>query len=261
MKKAMIICLVVLFAIPLIPLFFQAVSFGWRWPHILPENYQIEALKTVMKDPKLVEALLMTVWIGIIVLLINLAVGIPAGKVLAFHSFKMKSTIELLLIGPILIPALAIAMGLHITFLKLGWANHWWGVALVHLVPTLPYTIRIFKSGYERLGSKLIEQALLLGVSKRKIFWTLELPLLLPTFRMAVVLILLISFSQYALTAIIGGGSVVTLALIYYPYFHSSNPTMIASFSLVFIVLPIIFLMVFEAAIRIMKVVERRSYD
>ena len=41
------------------------------------------------------------------------------------------------------------------------------------------------------------------------------------------------------LTAIIGGGSVVTLAMIYYPFTRSADESVMAAFSLVFMMIPL----------------------
>ncbi|UTW69529.1 hypothetical protein KHA80_22760 [Anaerobacillus sp. HL2] len=62
-----------------------------------------------------------------------------------------------------------------------------------------------------------MSKAVTLGVNKWKIFWTIEVQLLLPTIQ-CVHIGVYHFVSQYAITAIIGGGNVVTLALVYYPF-------------------------------------------
>lgn len=254
MKKLMYFTLfLVIFFLPIVFLFFQSFAGFWRWPQLVPETFQIQAWEVLFHEPRLLEALQVTFYIGFLVVFINLIVGLIAGRALAYNQFKGKSVIEMILLAPILVPSLAIAMGLHITFIKMGLANHWLGVVIVHLVPTLPYSIRIFRSGYDRLGIKIIEQAVTLGVNKWKIFWTVEVQLLLPTIRSASILAFIISLSQYAITAFIGGGNVVTLALVYYPFFQSSNQALIASFSFMFFLLPILFLFILELLLKLIK--------
>ncbi|OIJ20879.1 ABC transporter permease [Anaerobacillus alkalidiazotrophicus] len=244
----------IVFLFPIVFLFIQSVAVQWRWPQIFPEMFHFYSWEILFIEPRLIEALQVTMFIGFVVVFINLLLGILAGKGLSHHQFKGKSMIEMILMAPILVPSLAIALGLHMTFIRLGLANHWVGVVFVHLVPTLPYTIRIFRSGYDRLGRKIIEQGITLGISHWKIFWTIEIPLLMPSIRSAVMLTYIISLSQYALTAIIGGGNVVTLALVYYPFFQSSNPGVIASFSFLFFLLPILFFIIFEGTVKLLKI-------
>jgi putative spermidine/putrescine transport system permease protein len=84
------------------------------------------------------------------------------------------------------------------------------------------------------------------------VFRTISLPLLLPSIRSTVLLVFVISLSQYMLTALIGGGNVVTLAMIYYPFLSSVNEAVIASFSILFGILPILFLLMVEGFIRLL---------
>lgn len=250
-KKVLIIVLFLIFLVPLFFIILQSVAFSWRWPELLPSEFSFRGWRALINEPRLGEALQSTILIGVAVVLLNFLIGIPAAKALAYYSFPGKNTIDVLLLSPILIPNLAIAMGLHFTFIRLGIANHMLGVIFVHLIPTVPYTIRIFRGGFERIGDKWGEVGATLGASSWQIFWTVQLPMMVPTIRSAAVLIFVISLSQYALTALIGGGNIMTLAMLYFPYFQSNDPAVLASFSAVFILFPIIFLIVLELILRL----------
>lgn len=240
---------VVFFVLPLLFLILQSFAFGWRWPDIFPTDFSLRGWQVLAREPQLFSALGVTMLIGFSVVILNLLLAIPAGKALAQYHFKGKAWIESLLFLPILIPALAVAMGIHFTMIKLGLANVWWGVVLVHLIPTLPYSVRIMRSGYERMGTQWIEQAISLGVSRWRVFWTVSVPFLLPSLRSAVVLAFVISLSQYVLTIMIGGGNVITWAVIYYPFLRSVDDAVIASFSLLFALLPLLFIALFEGCV------------
>lgn len=142
---------------------------------------------------------------------------------------------------PLLIPLLFIVMGIHLTMIRLNLADTIIGVVIVHLLPAVPYAIRILRTGYERIGTRWYEQATVLGASRFKQFWTITVPMLMPSIRSAIVLTVVITLSQYALTAIIGGGIITTLPMIYYPYFNSADQSIMAAFTLLFAVLPILF--------------------
>ena len=116
-----------------------------------------------MNEGEFLDSVGVSIWIAIVVLSLNLLIGITAGKVFSYSSFRGKSLIEALMMLPLFIPVLVVAIGLHITFIRYGLSDHWLGVALVHLVPTIPYSIKMFKTGYEQIGSKLLEQSTILG--------------------------------------------------------------------------------------------------
>lgn len=245
--------------LPLAILVIQSFAFSWRWGEVLPSEYSLRGWQVLLQEPKLVSAILMTVAVGFMVVVINLLIAIPSGKALALQSFKGKTLIDTILFMPILIPTLGIAMGVHMTFIRLGIADTIIGVVLVHLIPTVPYSIRLLRGGYERVGNKWLEQAKTLGASPWKSFFTVSLPLLLPSIRTAIFLVFLISLSQYVITLIIGGGTVITLAMLYYPFFYSVDYAVIASFSVLFAVIPIVFLALVEVCLLLFVPYYKRS--
>ncbi|WNF36242.1 ABC transporter permease subunit [Bacillaceae bacterium IKA-2] len=250
-KMIVIVILIAVFSVPIILLSLKSLAVGWSWGELLPSDFSLRGWSVVLNDPKIVAAISVTYKIAIAVILLNLLIAIPTGRALAFYSFKGKGVIETILFMPILIPALAIAMGIHLTMIKLGLADQWLGVVLVHLIPTVPYSIRILRSGFERVGMKWEEQSFTLGGTTLSTFWLVMFPLLLPSLRAAIYLTYVISLSQYVLTALIGGGNVVTLAMLYYPYFSSVDDMVIASFSLMFALLPLLFIVMVELVIRV----------
>jgi len=249
-KLVMISLLILLFMSPVMLMSLKSVSFGWTWPDWRPIQFDWRAWGVVFSEPRIYQSLWNTVIIAVVVVVLNFMIAIPAAYGLSRFHFKGKALIESLLMLPILIPVLAVAMGLHFTMIRLGLTDSVGGVIFIHMLPTLPYAIRVMKSGFDRLKHEWEEQAAVLGVNSRVVFLTVMVPLLIPSLRSMAILVFVISLSQYVLTAIIGGGIVSTLPMIYYPFFTSADEAVIASFSVLFALLPIIFLMTFEMIIR-----------
>lgn len=250
-RKLIFFIFILSFFFPIVFLALKSVAVSWSWGEPLPSDFSFRGWAVVLDDPNIVSAISVTFKIAIAVILINLLIAIPAGRVLAFYSFKGKGLIETVLFLPIIIPSLAVAMGIHLTMIKLGFADQWLGVVLVHLIPTVPYSIRILRSGFERVGMKWEEQSVTLGGTPLRTFWSVIFPLLLPSLRATIYLTFVISLSQYVLTALIGGGNVVTLAMLYYPYFSSVDDLVIASFSFLFALMPLLFIAIVELMIRV----------
>ncbi|MCA0985887.1 ABC transporter permease [Guptibacillus algicola] len=263
-KKRKVIVLItlfifmLLFILPLFTIVVKSFAADWKWPILFPNELGLDGWVVIFTDPALVKSVITTLKLGIMVVLLNLILAMPAAKALSLYTFKVKFLIEAFLLSPILIPGILLAMGLQYTLIQFGLADRLSGVLLVHLIPTLPYSIRIMRAGYERLGKGLSEQAAVLGSGPLIRFFTVSLPLLIPSIRSLMLLTFVISLGQYALTAIIGGGVVTTLPLLYYPYFSSSNEAVIAGFSLLFALLPLLFVGVAEIALRaVIRVVNR----
>ncbi|WP_026690613.1 ABC transporter permease [Alteribacter aurantiacus] len=242
-----------LFVAPVILLLLQSVSTPWRFGMILPRDFTLSGWIYVLSDQTLMRALLVTVGIGAVVVVLNVVIAIPAAKGLASRNFKGKSIIDTFLFLPILVPVLGIAMGLHFTMIRLGLADSFTGVVVVHLIPTVPYSIRIFRAAFERMGSRWEEQGKVLGSSPWQVFWHIQLPQLSSSVRAAVFLTMVISLSQYVLTVIIGGGRVVTLPMLYYPFVSSGNDTVLAAFSLLFALVPIVLAIGVELSLRLLS--------
>jgi putative spermidine/putrescine transport system permease protein len=79
-----------------------------------------------------------------------------------------------------------------------------------------------------------------LGASRLRIFFTVTLRLVFPGLIVAGLFAFLISWSQYLLTLLIGGGQVLTLPLLLFSAVSGGNPTTIAALSLLFVAPPVL---------------------
>lgn len=239
----------VFFVFPMILLLLQSVSSPWRFQSEDGFTWQWTSYQKLLQDPMLWEATLTSIVIGYAVLVINFIIGLFTGKALVSSSYKGKAWVEAILLSPILLPVLAIAMGLHLLMIRIGLADTLIGVILLHLVPTVPYSIKIFYNGFNQIGPAMMEQSNILGAGFWTQIFTVELPLLRPAIRSLTFLTIVISLSQYAITAIIGGGRILTLPLVFFPYMENANTSLMAAFSIWFAVIPVTMYIVIELLI------------
>jgi putative spermidine/putrescine transport system permease protein len=178
--------------------------------------------------------------IALAVSLLSLLFAVPAGRVLGLREFKGRQAAWLLLFLPTVVPPLAIGMGLNILFLQIGLAGTIIGVLLAHLVPTLPYTVFTISGAFARYDENFEHQALSLGASRVRVFMSVTLRLISPSLVVAALFAFLISWSQYLLSLLIGGGQVITLPMLLFSTVSGNNPTSIAVLSLLFVAPPVI---------------------
>jgi putative spermidine/putrescine transport system permease protein len=228
---------------PLLPLVPWSLSAGWRWPDLLPERWSGRAWAyLVSPGAQALPALLTSLALAAAVTLLALAAGLPAALALGQRRFRGRALVELLVFAPILTPPLTVAMGLQVVFVRLGLADTAPGVLLVHLVFAVPYVVLILASACAALGPEWEQQARSLGASPWRAFWHVTLPLLRPALAVAALLAFLVSWSQYALTLLIGGGAVFTLPLLVFAVARGSDPALAAAAALLFVAPTIIFL-------------------
>ncbi|MBH0231589.1 ABC transporter permease [Halobacillus yeomjeoni] len=249
-KTTFLLLASVLFIAPALLLVLQSLSKTWRFQAGEGFTFSLNSYQILLSDPNLWSATFWSFTVGSGVLIVNLIIGILTGKALATLSFKGKSWVEVLLLTPILIPVLATAMGLHLFMIRAGLADTAAGVMLIHLVPTIPYSIKIFHNSYNQMGRLMLEQPAILGASPVRQLFTVELPLMKPAVRSVTFLTIVISLSQYAITAIIGGGRIITLPMVFYPFLDTANASIMAAFSVWFAALPLLMYVMVELLIR-----------
>lgn len=227
--------------IPLLLLIFLSLGSSWHWPYLLPPHFSLSSWAYVLNPASgSLTALITSFKIALAVALINLMLALPAAKSLAHYRFRGKRIIEIILLLPALVPPWAVIAGIHKTFIQLSLADTVSGVVLSHLIPTLPYMVRTLKVSFANIDNALEEQAWLLGADKAQTFFYITLPLLLPGIAAGSILSILISLSEYLTTLIIGGGKIMTLTLVMFPFVNGGNPSIGAAYSLLFALLAVV---------------------
>jgi len=227
-------------------LLFAAYAFSTRWffPQPFPVEWTSSIFLRAINDSRVLTSMAQGLWIALLVSVISLILSFPAARVLGLRKFRGRQAAWLALFLPTIIPPLAVGMGLNILFLRIGLAGSIFGVALAHIIPTLPYTIFTLSSAFARFDENYEFQALALGASPLQIFIKVTLRLMTPSLVVAVLFAFLISWSQYLLTLLIGGGQIITLPILLFSTASGGNPSSIAALSLLFIAPPVLIIAV-----------------
>lgn len=222
--------------LPLVPLLIWPFSSGWTFPQLLPEVVNLRAWDYLFSPAsRLGRALVNSSVIAVVVTGLCAAVGIPAARTLARRAFPGKGALELFLLMPLLVPPLVVSMGIHVTFLRLRLVDTLPGVILVHLLPTLPYMIVVLKGVFASLDEDLEHQAASLGAPPVQVFLRITLPSILPGLAAGSLFVFLVSWSQYAITLLIGGGRVLTVPVLLFAFAGSGDHAVTAALSIVFV--------------------------
>lgn len=223
-------------------LLFVAYTFSTRWffPQPFPAEWTFSTFERVLHDSKTFPSLLQGLLIACIASGFSLLIGFPAARVMGLRKFRGRQLVWLFFFLPTVVPPLAVGMGLNILFLRIGLAGTIAGVVLAHLVPTLPYTIFTLSSAFARFDENYEFQALALGASPWHVFLNVTLRMMAPSLVVAALFAFLISWSQYLLTLLIGGGQIITLPILLFSAASGGNPSTIAALSLLFIAPPVL---------------------
>jgi putative spermidine/putrescine transport system permease protein len=180
-------------------------------------------------------ALLTSSGLALVVAALAVALALPAARVLALHTFRGKRVVLFALLLPMLAPPLAAAMGLHAVFLKAGLADSFTGVVLVHLIPAVPYATLVLTGTFSGFDPDWEAQARTLGASPWSVWTRITLPAIAPGVALAGILAFVVSWSQYVLTLLVGGGRVLTLPLVLVAFQRGGDEAVAAALSIVFV--------------------------
>ena len=235
MRPLLALGLALFLAAPFVPLLIWSVARGWFFPEMLPQVWHLDAWSRILSPGSGVpQAVWTTTWVAALTTGLSLLVGLPAAMALG-RGFRGARAVELLLLAPVIVPGIAVVFGLHGLFLRLGLANTATGVVLAHLIPTLPYMVLVLAGVVRNLDPDLARQARSLGASAPRAFVSVTLPALAPGVMVGALFAFLVSWSQYLVTLVIGGGKVVTLPLLLFATASAGRNDLTAAMALVYV--------------------------
>jgi len=186
-----------------------------------------------------INALLLSIKIGILSTILILVPGIFMGWVLAKKNFFGKIIVDSLIHLPLVIPPIGIGYILLIIFGKNSFLGNflfenfninlsfsWIGAALACSIMSFPLMVRPIRVLMEAQDKKLDEAARTLGASELKIFLSITLPLAYPGILAGLVLSFARSIGEFGATiAFVGNipGETQTLPLALWTLIETSN--------------------------------------
>lgn len=206
---------------PFIPLAIASFAFRWAWPSLLPTSWWVKARASARLPlawdyvfstySRVGPAIINTVGIALVVTLVCLVLCLPAARVIARENFRGKGVVEFFLLTPLMVPEIAIGLGILVTFIQLGLAGTLVGIVLAHLIPTTPYMVRTLTSVFQGLSKDYEEQSLVLGANPLKTLWHVTVPMIMPGILAGSLFAFLISTNIFLLTFFVGRGGINTL--------------------------------------------------
>jgi multiple sugar transport system permease protein len=109
-----------------------------------------------------------------------IVLAVPAGYGLARFKFRGKEVLFLVLLLPLMIPYQALLIPLYMMFAKVGLANTQVGLAIIHTMLQIPFSVYLMRNSFEGVPKELEEAAVIDGCSSFQVFSRVSLPLVLP---------------------------------------------------------------------------------
>lgn len=142
------------------------------------------------------KSLLNSLAVALLTMVGAITLGAPAGYALARYEFKGKGGFRMLIMLTRAFPLPLLALPLTVYFIRLGIDDSLIGLALVHTMLALPFSVLITYSLFSGIPVELEEAAWVFGCNKLQAFKRVVLPLAFPGMVASAVFAFIISWNE-----------------------------------------------------------------
>ncbi len=151
--------------------------------------------------------------IGLGTVALSLVLGVPLAFALVRTQFRGKPLVDALVIAPMILPAIILAIGDYLLFVRLSLVGTMQGLILAHTVVALPFMVVNVRATLKGVDPYLEKAASSLGASPVIVFATITLPLMLPGVITGSLFAFIISFDEVVIALFLSGPYTQTLPM------------------------------------------------
>ena len=232
-----IICFIII--VPILILFLYSIFINYNYDDILPKVVSFKNYRTIFNITYL-KLLFSSILMSLIVAVLSVAISYLFVRAIVVYNLNNLKIFRLFSMIPLLVPAYSYIMGLSMALNIFNLNNTYVGVIISHIIVTLPYNIFSIFNSYQIIGTDYEMLAKSYNASEKDLILDISLPMIKKTIFTTIAISFVISFSQYFLTLVVGGGMVKTYATYVFPLIQGNNRSLTASFSFIFCLINIL---------------------
>ena len=240
-SKLLTMGLVGLFALPFALLSLLAVAPAWRFPHVLPPEYSLAAVRSLAAaDSELLAGLGRSLLLAGTVAVVATASGFALARAVA-RAARPGRWVAISYL-PYALPPVLLAALIQPFIIRLHLSGSVGGVLLGLLLLALPFATLLLGSFWTRQATEYEQLARTLGCTPRQALRRVLLPLAWPLLRTALFQTFLLSWFDFGLTNLLSVGKVRTLTVQVFTYVSEANAQLAAVASLLLLLPPALLL-------------------
>lgn len=208
-----------------------------------PVGFTLRWYWRFLADSSYLGSIWTSVAIAGIATVIAVVLGVLVALVISRSEIRGRQLLNTIFIAPLILPTIVIGAALLQYANALGFARSFFALVVGHTVIVVPYVLRTVLASLERFDKSLEEASHDLGGNAVSTFFLITLPIIKPGLVAGALFAFIISWSQYLLTLLIGGGTVITLPVLLFSFANSGDNPITAALSIVFIAPAMLFLL------------------
>ncbi len=167
-------------------------------PHYLPSALSIENyLKVFHYQGGLQSYLFNSLAVAFLTIVMCLLLAVPAGYGLTAFPLPGKEVIFLVLLLGLMAPYQALLTPLYRLFTTLGLTNSYLGLAIIHTILQLPFSVYLMRNSFEAVPKELAEAATIDGANSFQTLLWIFLPASLPSIVTLVLFAFITSWNEF----------------------------------------------------------------
>lgn len=185
-------------------------------------------------------------------------IAVVAGAGFAYvmnrYDFALKSTLNGILMSPLIIPNFTIGLGLLVLSAAVALPRSIWLVVATHIIIVLPFVIRSVYVSLQNFERSYEQAAESLGGSPFYVLRTVTLPLLTPGLVSGALFAAILSFNEFTASLFVVNQSTQTLPVAMYNYVREYADPTLAAVSVVYVLFVAAILLIVHKIFRLEKV-------
>ncbi len=207
--RMMVWALAGLIVLPYAVLAFSAFAQQWRYPALLPARWSTQAWSALTGGGALLDAAMRSLLIALVVSILSVASALLTSKALA--TARQRQRLHALALLPFFVSPVVIGLSLQQLFLLLGLDNSVLAVLLAQGFIAYAYAVLLLNALWSPSLLAMGDTAAGLGARPSDIWFRVWLPAGAGLIGMALFQTFAMSWFDYALARVLGGGRVMTL--------------------------------------------------
>ncbi|MCX8997948.1 ABC transporter permease [Rhizobiaceae bacterium BDR2-2] len=230
-------------------------------PSFPPDGYSTAWYAAAIGNRRFIDALILSVQVGVIATVIGLALALPAAVALTRWTFRGRGAVSNLLLMPLIIPGIVLGFGLYIFQVEgeiatgIPLLGSTAGLVLGHVLLVIPWSVRLITASLVGFDRTLEEAAQNLGATPFVAFRRITMPAVLPGVVAGAIFGFVSSFGNLELSLFLVGPGATTLPIAILQYLEWKIDPTIAAISVLQILIVIAAMLITDRFVKISRVV------
>ncbi len=196
---------------PLAWLAARAFAESWDYPNLWPTGFTLRWWQVVLDDPAMGNAVTNSFAFATMTVLVSMVICLPAAYAFSRYEFWGRRVMLVSLFAVNAFPKMGLWVAVASLFYALNLMQTQVGVVIVHVLGTVVFMTWIPAAAFSAVPRALEEAARDAGAGPLRVFFTITLPMALPSIMVAVIMSFIASFDEAQGTWLVGAPDYMTM--------------------------------------------------